>query len=129
MIRFSYFYCEATDAALEELLVTRCGPPSSGSAFVPLARGDGMSGVTDRDSVPGLFPLTEAADIDPFFLLLSEAELGLRLTGALPAPVFSSVKPSRMGVWLREELVEPRRTLLLRRLRSPERWWCGGRGR
>ncbi len=51
---------------------------------MPFASGDGMSGVTDLDSVPGLFGLPETDAVDPFFRLLSDAELVFRLTGALP---------------------------------------------
>jgi hypothetical protein len=59
-------------------------PPSEPTLLklLSFASGDGISGVTDRDSTPGLL-LGLVADVDSFFLRLSEAldaVLALRAT-------------------------------------------------
>jgi hypothetical protein len=102
-------------------LLRRSLPPSgpeSASTLLSLDSGEGNSGVTDLESGVGLLGL----EIEAFFLRRSlDAVDALLAFREMTWP--SSV--SATGVGLRDELVEPRRTLLLRRLRSLSGWWCG----
>ena len=97
--------------SVEELLLSDLSPESpSAGTLDSFPSGDEISGVTDRDSVPGRLVLDE---MEPVFVLLrrfSPDALGFR--------VMARSSPSQTGVAAREELTELRRTLLLRRLRS-----------
>jgi uncharacterized protein YuzB (UPF0349 family) len=82
-------------------------PMASKVALLSRANGEGISGVTERESFTGRFGFEL---VESFFRRPdTEPQLGLRVTG------WSS---SIVGVWLLEELMDDRRTLLPRRLRS-----------